>query len=408
MVAGVEIGMGGSRPPVPSADIPITLRHMRSYPNSRLAGAMMLILCNLASADPVPNELADLGRALFFDTRLSAGRNLSCSSCHDPARAFSESRDNGVGRAASLGDDGASLGDRNAPALTYAMLTPAFTNGRNGDYLGGLFVDGRAATLVAQAQMPILDEAEMALPVARLRERLAEDPAYTGRFEALLGPSSLATPERALASVATAIAAYERTDEFAAFDSKYDRYLRGEAELTRDEEIGRVLFFSELINCNRCHLVDRREHRPNEVFTNYRYHNIGVPVNERVRARNGRGINYVDAGLAQNPAANDRSQAGRFRVPGLRNVAVTGPYMHNGVFEKLETAILYYNRFLLSNEESLVNPETGRPWGPAEVPETIDVDLLRGGQPLTAQRVYYLVTFLKTLTDARYEHLLER
>ncbi len=408
MVAGVEIGMGAPRLPVAFVDIPITLRQMQWYSNSRCAGAALLILCALASADPAPSELADLGRALFFDTRLSAGRNLSCSSCHDPARAFSESRDNGVGRAASLGDDGKSLGDRNAPALTYAMLTPAFTNDQGGDYLGGLFVDGRAATLLEQAQAPIIDVAEMALPVASLRERLAEDPAYTDGFETLLGPSSLATPERALASVATAIAAYERTDEFAAFDSKYDRYLRGESELTRDEEIGRVLFFSELINCNRCHLVDRREHRPNEVFTNHRYHNIGVPVNERLRARNGRGRHYIDTGLAQNPAANDRSQAGRFRVPGLRNVAVTGPYMHNGVFENLETAILYYNRFLLGNEESLVNPETGRRWGPAEVPDTVDVELLRGGQPLTAKRVHYLVAFLKTLTDARYEHLLER
>ena len=374
----------------------------------RIPGAATLLLCSLASADPAPQELADLGRALFFDARLSAGRSQSCSSCHDPARAFSESRDNGVGRAASLGADGESLGDRNAPALTYAMLTPAFTNGRQGVYLGGLFVDGRAATLVEQAQQPIVDRAEMALPPAALRERLAEDPAYTDGFETLLGPSALATPERALASVATAIAAYERTSEFAPFDSKYDRYLRGETKLTREEDIGRALFFSELINCNRCHLVDRREHRRNEVFTNHRYHNIGVPVNEHLRAKNGRGRDYIDAGLAQNPAANDRSQAGRFRVPGLRNVAVTGPYMHNGVFEKLETAILYYNRFLLGNAESLVNPETGRPWGPAEVPETIDVELLRGGQPLTRERVNYLVAFLRTLTDARYEHLLER
>ena len=109
----------------------------------------------------------------------------------------------------------------------------------------------------------------------------------------------------------------------------------------------------------------------------------------------------------QNPGVRDPGQAGRFRVPSLRNVAVTGPYMHNGVFQKLETAILFYNRFLLGSEESLVNPETGRPWGPAEVPETIDEELLRGGQPLTEARVSYLVAFLETLTDARYEHLLE-
>jgi cytochrome c peroxidase len=380
---------------------------MRWLSISRVLCAITLALTTLASAEPVPGELADLGRALFFDTRLSAGRNQSCSSCHDPARAFSESRDNGVSRAASLGDDGTSLGDRNAPALTYAMLTPQFGRNPDGNYQGGLFVDGRVSGLAEQAQKPILDSTEMALPIAALRDRLAENAAYIDAFGELLGPDSIASPQRALRSVATAIAAYESTEEFARFDSKYDRYLRGEAELSREEEIGRVLFFSELINCNRCHLVDRREHRLNEVFTNYGYHNIGIPVNQRLREQNGRGKNYVDAGLAHNPAVNDTAHAGRFRVPSLRNVAVTGPYMHNGVFRNLETAILFYNRFLLGNKESLTNPETSRPWGPAEVPGTVDEELLRGGQPLTEERVSYLVAFLETLTDARYEHLLE-
>jgi cytochrome c peroxidase len=375
---------------------------------SRFLPAVLLVLGSVASADTANVELADLGRALCFDSRLSAGRNLSCASCHDPARAFSESRDNGVGRAASLGDDGRSLGDRNAPALTYAMLTPSFGRNADGHYQGGLFVDGRAANLAEQAREPILSRAEMALPIAALGGRLAEDPAYADTFRALLGPAAIASPDRTLHSVATAIAAYESTGEFAPFDSRYDRYLRGEVELTREEETGRVLFFSELINCNRCHLVDRREHRHNEVFTNYRYHNIGVPANLRLREVNGRGSGHADPGLAGNPAVNDAAQAGRFRVPSLRNVAVTSPYMHNGVFEKLETAILFYNRFLLGNTASLVNPETGQPWRPAEVPDTVDVELLRDGQPLTVERVAYLVAFLETLTDARYEHLLER
>lgn len=380
---------------------------MRRSSVSRFLPAVMLVLASFASADPVPGELADLGRALFFDTRLAAGRNLSCASCHDPARAFSESRDNGVGRAASLGDDGVSLGDRNAPSLTYARLIPPFGSDANGDFHGGLFVDGRAAGLAEQAREPILNRAEMALPATALPERLAENTAYVEAFRRLLGASALASPQRALQSVATAIAAYESTDEFAPFDSRYDRYLRGETELTREEEIGRVLFFSELINCSRCHLVDRREHRQREVFTNYRYHNIGVPANHRLRERNGRGRDHADPGLAGNAAVDDKAQTGRFRVPSLRNVAVTGPYMHNGVFEKLETAILFYNRFLLGNPASLVNPETGQPWRPAEVPDTVDAALLGGGQPLTAERVAYLVAFLESLTDARYEHLLD-
>jgi cytochrome c peroxidase len=408
MVSGARSGMETSRQAVADTKFPITLRRMRRYSISGFLPAVILVFGGVASADPAFEELADLGRALFFDVRLSAGRNQSCASCHDPARAFSESRDNGVGRAASLGDDGESLGDRNAPTLTYAMLIPPFGKNPDGEFHGGLFVDGRAANLAEQSREPILNPAEMALPAPALGERLAENPAYLEAFARLLGASAIVSPQQSLRSVATAIAAYENSGEFARFDSRYDRYLRGEAELTREEEIGRVLFFSELINCNRCHLVDRREHRPNEVFTNYRYHNIGVPANPVLRERNGLGGNYADPGLAGNPAVNDTAQSGRFRVPSLRNVAVTGPYMHNGVFAKLETAILFYNRFLLGDPANLVNPETGRPWSPAEVPGTVDVELLRGGQPLTAERVAYLVAFLETLTDARYEHLLER
>ena len=406
MVSGVEFGVESARQAVANADNAITLGEMRQSSTLRIACAAALVVANFALADSMPSELADLGRALFFDATLSANRNQSCSSCHDPARAFSGSRDNGVGRAASLGDDGQSLGDRNAPSLTYANLTPAFGKHPDGDYYGGLFVDGRAATLAEQAREPILNPAEMALPVAVLVGRLAQNAAYADGFPKLLGPSAIATPENALESVAAAIAAFESTDEFAPFDSKYDRYLRGEAELTREEELGRILFFSELISCNRCHLVDRREHRPREVFTNYRYHNIGIPVNRRLRAVNGRAASYVDTGLAQNPAASEAASRGRFRVPSLRNVAVTGPYMHNGVFQELETAILFYNRFLLGSPEKLINPETGRPWDPPEVPNTVDIDLLRGGQPLTPERVAFLVAFLETLTDARYEHLL--
>ena len=206
--------------------------------------------------------------------------------------------------------------------------------------------------------------------------------------------------------MATAIAAFESSTEFAPFDSKYDRYLRGEVELTRDEELGRILFFSTLVNCNQCHALDTRESRPGEVFTNYRYHNIGIRVNRRVRAVNGLGESHVDTGLLQNPGVRDRGQAGRFRVPSLRNVAVTGPYMHNGVFEELETAIIFYNKYLVGSEASRTNPETGQPWGDAEVPQTIDLDILGAGQPLTDKHVKQLAAFLRALTDQRYEHLL--
>ena len=82
--------------------------------------------------------------------------------------------------------------------------------------------------------------------------------------------------------------------------------------------------------------------------------------------------------------------------------------MPNGVFQELETAIIFYNRFLLGSDESRINPETNQPWGEAEVPSTIELELLREGQPLTERRVSQLVAFLETLTDHRYEHLLGR
>ncbi|MEE4163711.1 MAG: cytochrome c peroxidase, partial [Woeseiaceae bacterium] len=307
--------------------------------------------------------------------------------------------------AASLGNDGRTLGDRNAPTLTYASLVPPSGEDEDGAYIGGLFHDGRAATLEDQAKQPIVSPMEMALlSPAAVRERVLANPAYVNAFERLLGPASLATPDSALDAVATALAAFERSAEFSSFDSKYDRYLRGEATLTREEELGRILFFSDLVNCSQCHLLDGRADQAGETFSNYRYHNIGIPPNARVRATNA--DRRPDPGLAGHPDVGTAGERGRFRVPSLRNVAVTGPYMHNGVFRDLRTAIVFYNRFLVENAASEINPETGRTWDDPEVPETVDLDLLKQGQPLTEQRVAQLEAFLRTLTDRRYEPLL--
>ena len=362
-----------------------------------------------AETGPFAGELANLGRALFFDPRLSGDGTMSCATCHDPGRAFTDGRDNGVGGAASLGNDGETLGDRNAPMITYASLVPAFARRDDGSYEGGLFHDGRATDLAAQARRPITSPKEMALPsAAAVRERVLDNPAYVEAFTSLLGQRSLATPDAALSSVAEAIAAYESSAEFSSFDSRYDRYLRGEATLTTEEELGRSLFFSPLSNCSRCHLIDQREDRPRETFSNFEYHNIGVPANARLRKANGSAPGDIDKGLAANPAVPGRDHLGKVRVPSLRNVAVTGPYMHNGVFAELSTAILFYNRFLVDSPASRTNPETGEPWGEADAPATVAHDLLAAGQPLSERRVRQIEAFLRTLTDRRYEHLLER
>jgi cytochrome c peroxidase len=354
--------------------------------------------------DQLPQTKAALGERLFFDVNLSANRTQACATCHDPEYGFADPR--GM---ASIGDDGTSLGDRNAPSAAYATFAPVFHQNSEGVWIGGQFWDGRAADLAAQAGGPPTNPAEMGMTdAAAVVARLNEDPIYEQAFAALFEEDVLASAETGYSAMTEAIAAFEKTDVFAPFDSKYDRFLRGEAELTREEDLGRVLFFSQqFTNCNLCHQLRQSPRDRRETFTNYEFHNIGVPENTDLRAANGVALGTVDVGLMANPAAaDDPSQRGKFKTPTLRNVAVTGPYMHNGVFEDLRTVVLFYNRYNTASEARQINPETGERFGPPPVPETLSAKELTHGPALDDRRVEAIVAFLKTLTDARYEPLL--
>jgi len=346
-----------------------------------------------------------LGEALYFDPNLSFNRTQACATCHDPDAGFVDPRETAAGRAVSLGDDGVSLGDRNTPTAAYARFSPTFHKTEDGRYVGGQFLDGREPDLKGQAGGPPLNPIEMGMPdkasvVARLQENLA----YVGAFQSFYGPDIFNKPEDAYGAMTESIAAFEGTEIFAPFDSKYDRYLRGEAVLTDEEELGRLLFFSEqFTNCNLCHQLHKSQIAAEETFSNYEYHNIGVPVNHAARAVNGVPAGHVDRGLLDNPAVSDASENGKFKVPTLRNVAVTGPYMHNGVFEDLRTTILFYNKFNSKSAKRQINPETGEPWGDPEVDGTLSMKELTHGPALDDKRIDALVAFLKTLTDARYE-----
>lgn len=348
--------------------------------------------------------LEDLGEALFFDVNLSANRTQACASCHDPDHGFADPR--GM---ASPGDDGVSLGDRNAPTVTYAHFAPVFTKIDEGVFRGGQFHDGRAATLEDQAGGPPLNPVEMGMKsAADVVARLEENPAYVVAFKDLFGAEIFADKDEAYSAMTKAIAAFERTDLFSPFDSKYDRYLRGEAELTREELLGETLFFSQqFTNCNLCHQLNMRPGSEGETFTNYEYHNIGVPENVSLRDMNG-AKGSKDHGLMQNAAVGEAVEtAGRYKVPTLRNVAVTGPYMHNGVFEDLRTVVLFYNIYNTKSEARRINPETGAPFAAPEVPQNLSVEELTSGPALENREVDALVAFMRTLTDARYEHLLD-
>ena len=362
------------------------------------------------AASPSIASLEELGRSLFSDVNLSKNRSQACVSCHSPQLAFTDPREMPkVGGAVSLGDDGRSLGDRNTPTAAYAGLTPDFHIKANGKPAGGLFLDGRAKNLEEQAAGPPLNPIEMGMPdKASVVARLKENPAYVAAFSELFGKNSLDDAEQGYAAMAKAIAAFERTPEFSPFDSKYDRYLRGETTLTEQEELGRVLFFSsQFTNCSQCHRLETRGGIEKEPFTNFEYHNIGTPLNHAVRAENGSEPGRIDRGLLANPGVTDKIHDGQFKVPTLRNVAVTAPYMHNGVFKDLRTVVLFYNKYNSKSPKRQINPETNAPWEAPEVTENLSMKELKA-PALDDKRIDALVAFLKTLTDKRYEPLLNQ
>jgi len=371
----------------------------------RFAAIAFVLASSPVLAEDVPTTLEALGERLFFDVNLSANRTQSCATCHDPDYGFADPR--GM---ASIGDDGESLGDRNAPSAAYAAFTPEFHKNTDGIWAGGQFWDGRANRLEDQAGGPPLNPIEMGMAdEAAVIARLLEDPVYTEAFPTLFDDDVLGDPQSGYTAMTDAVAAFERTEVFSPFDSKYDRFLRGEVELTREEDLGRVLFFSEqFTNCNLCHQLGKSQLDPQETFTNYEYHNIGVPENLALRDLNGVTRGTVDIGLAAHPDMDSNpTLRGKFKTPTLRNVAVTGPYMHNGVFEDLRTVVLFYNQFNTTDVKRRTNPETGETFRMPAVPATLAVEELTHGPALDDRRVDAIVAFLKTLTDARYEHLLD-
>lgn len=367
----------------------------------------LVLMVGLVSPAAAFDSLEDLGEALFFDVNLSKNRTQSCATCHDPDYGFVDPRETDAGRAVSLGDDGESLGDRSAPTAAYAKFTPEFEQLDKKAWRGGMFWDGRAAGLAGQAGGPPLNPIEMGMPdEASVVARLSENADYVTSFISLFGDAIWDDDSATYDAMTQAIASFERTDLFSPFDSKYDRFLRGEAELTDQEELGRVLFFSEqFTNCNLCHQLRPSPIAEDETFTNYEYHNIGTPVNADVRAANG--VEGPDLGLLANPAIDTADAGGRYKVPTLRNVAVTGPYMHNGVFKDLRTVVLFYNKYNTLDKDRQINPETGKPWVMPEIPQNLAVTELIHGPALDDKRIDALVAFMKALTDARYEHLLE-
>lgn len=350
-----------------------------------------------------------LGRMLFHDTRLSEPAGQSCASCHDANFA---STDPDKWSPTSQGVNPRLFGSRNTPTAMYMAFSPAFHfDAAEGLYEGGQFLDGRAATLEEQAKGPFLNPLEMANTSKQQVVDKVSAARYAVLFKRVYGPDAFDATEAAYDRIADAIAAFERTRMFNPFTSKYDAYLAGKAKLTAQEMRGLELFEREdKGNCAACHAS-----RPDEdenggvppLFTDFTYDNLGVPKNPHNRfytmstQHNPDGRKFIDRGLGG--FLDSPSEDGKFKVPTLRNIALTAPYMHNGYFMTLRGVVDFYNTRdtkPVCAQEFLEEDKAIRQgcWPAAEVAQNVNQGEL-GNLKLDRQEVDDIVAFMQTLTD---------
>ncbi|MGE0610265.1 MAG: cytochrome-c peroxidase [Pirellulales bacterium] len=249
----------------------------------------------VAADNPQSAEKIELGKQLYFDKRLSRDNTVSCASCHDPAKGWSN------GEAVATGINGLK-GGRSAPTII------------NAAYQYYQFWDGRALELEGQALGPIQNPIEMNLTLEEAVDKLDKIAGYREQFEKVFG--SRVTSE----GIAKAISAFERT--VLSGDAPYDRFKAGDKQaLSEAAERGRVVFFNKA-HCSACHAGAN--------FTDGAFHNIGVGMDDK----------EPDQGRqAQSGLLGDR---GAFKTPTLREIARTAPYMHDGRLKTLEDVVEYY------------------------------------------------------------------
>lgn len=351
-------------------------------------------------------ETERLGKLLFFDARLSDPGGQSCATCHNPTTAFADPLgDPATGHPTSAGVVPGLFGSRNAQSTAYAAFSPSLhfdptvrPGVMEGMYVGGLFWDGRADTLTDQAKEPFLNPLEMHNYLElSLVAKLAQAP-YVELFKEVYGPDSLEDAAGAYDNIVDAISAYERSAEMNPFTSKFDHFLAGQAELTEAEARGYALFTSKA-KCMNCHTATPQTEDGRVLFTSFGHQNTGVPRNpdnpfyDQSEIFNPDGDAFVDLGLGA--VLDGPRENGKFKIPSLRNVARTAPYMHNGYFKTMREVIRFNN-----------TRDTDPSWPAPEVPE--NVHRHQGNPPMPGtfgrlglldQEIDDIVAFLSTLTD---------
>jgi cytochrome c peroxidase len=289
---------------------------------------------SIPTDNPQTPEKVALGQQLFFDAHLSADGTIACSTCHDPARAFTD------GKAVSAGIGGRA-GQRNSPTVL------------NARYNATQFWDGRAATLEQQAALPIVNSVEMGQPnLDAAVASIAAIPQYRQAFQSAFGTAPNGT------DLVRAIAAYERTQ--VAFDSPFDHYIAGERDAIDPAARRGWELFNGRARCNKCHALSDKT-RDTTNFTDNDFHNIGVLIvrhNVVALAKQARQmLASADAAAVDRAAIQtDMSALGRFLVtkkesdiaafktPNLRNLLLTAPYFHDGSQATLWDVIDHYNK----------------------------------------------------------------
>lgn len=302
----------------------------------------------LPADNPLTKEGVYLGRMLFYETRLSSNNKISCATCHKQELAFTD------GKSFSEGVDGR-LAERSAMSLANLL------------WVKNLFWDGRVQSLEEQAVFPITNAHEMNQSLEKSAKKLSVTKLYPPLFKLVFGNDSV-TGNR----IVKALAQFERT--LISANSKYDQYLAGTYKPSEDELKGMDLFMTipdpqrniRGANCGRCHGTAK-------TFIEL-YHNNGLdsfPKDKGREAITGKAI-----------------EKGRFRVPTLRNIALTAPYMHDGRFKTMEEVIDHYNEHLVQND--LLSPLL------QDASNTVNGRKL----DLTSEEKKNLALFLNMLTDS--------
>ena len=357
------------------------------------------------AAAPVTSTATQLSvsQALFEEKSLSASGQLACASCHTDETA----RSSATGVALPLG--GVLMNQqvsRSSPSLMYKSTTPAFSF-QNGDPIGGFDWDGRVNTMADQAAGPLLASAEMANANINVLATRVRALSYYNDFSRLFNVPANATDQQVYDILRNALETYQRQDpDYLLFNSKFDKFLDGTATLSASEERGRQLFNAPAKgNCASCHTSQVGPGQQRPLFTNFRYAALGVPRNTAIIAN--QDATFFDMGLC-GPVRTDLSTrtdlCGQFKIPTLRNIAITAPYFHNSGIDTLVNAVKFY-----ATRDS--NPGLWYPSVNGNVVKFNDLPAnLRGNVPtriapfnsnLTTQEIDDIVAFLQTLTDDR-------